>query len=579
MICYVPVGVRTPDGEIESWSALPCGHRFGSYCVKRWLGLAEQPACPICRTPMVHACGHPVLPLPTVPSKTMNGKAEEDGYSDSENRLSKKAALMSQNASPASHTSSPAAGSPDGSTLSRSVSRFRRKRRLSVPGSSSIPVRVPLDTQAPCEYCSVSLVKQQSHGGPPGGVVRLAFRVFTQHSRSNNNNQSNTENAYWERWRKDNSRAFGEWWATQQPPTEPARELPTQELAAVLNSLDKIVWMRLDNDTVQFIVVPDKGSEVWSTFRREFLFDNYLVQSLDAGNRIDLELPLASLQRALKSALNSTDAVLRLSKHDGVPVLSMTIHTMANPRGGLGGFGGGGSSGSGAGGATSGRRPGNYGRENTFGDSIFVDQGTQGTQQRTQADEETLELTVKREREKVVVQDIPVRVLRLDGEHRTLEPTVAEADVNIVLPPLMQLKAVSDRFTKLAHTTSGGSFSGSANMYGTLRLRLVTDTLSVETVWNDLENPPMNEEALPMPLAEHPSTKFLEAGPDKFATVLVDGRDWSRVLSVGRLDGRVIACFNDTKTLVLHVYVSQPDDADDATETSSITYYVTSYST
>ncbi|KAJ2972496.1 hypothetical protein NUW58_g9173 [Xylaria curta] len=47
------------------------------------------------------------------------------------------------------------------------------------------------------------------------------------------------------------------------------------------------------------------------------------------------------------------------------------------------------------------------------------------------------------------------------------------------------------------------------------------------------------------------------------------------VLSVGRLDGRVIACFADDHALILYVYVPHHDDpqADD----SVVTYYVSSY--
>ncbi|KAL1896551.1 Checkpoint protein hus1 [Sporothrix stenoceras] len=376
------------------------------------------------------------------------------------------------------------------------------------------------------------------------------------------------------------------------------------KLIAALGALEKIVWVRLEDDIVRFIVIPDHGSQVWSTFSRDFFFDpdTYVLQSRNASNAIDLEITLASLQRALRSALNSTDAVLRLSKRDNAPILSMMIHTMTNPRG-LGAFG--------FGPIGQGGMPGYSGggqrfRESTFGSTID-DVGTAGGGAGGRDRDETLELLAKREREKVVLQDMPVRVMAPKALENVVEPGVPEADVNIVLPPLLQLKAVSDRFTKLAHTTSGGNSSGlglapatlgggnnsnantgggsgpkleiSANMYGMLRLRLVTDTLSVETVWNDLENPVMNEDALPVPLEEHPTTRYREAGPEKFATVRVDGRDWSRVLSVGRLDGRVIACVVDGTALILHVYVSQPDDPDDPDDASSITYYVSSYST
>ena len=37
-----------------------------------------------------------------------------------------------------------------------------------------------------------------------------------------------------------------------------------EELVAALNTLEKIAWMRLDNETVRFTVIPDTGSQVWA---------------------------------------------------------------------------------------------------------------------------------------------------------------------------------------------------------------------------------------------------------------------------------------------------------------------------
>ena len=112
-------------------------------------------------------------------------------------------------------------------------------------------------------------------------------------------------------------------------------------------------------------------------------------------------------------------------------------------------------------------------------------------------------------------------------------------------------------------------------MHGSLRLRLATDTLDITSVWNGLENPELDPSQLAMPLDEHPSTVFREAGPEKWATVRVDGKDWSRVLSVGRLEGRVIACFADDHALILYVYVPHVDDAgaEDVVTVSSPTPY------
>ncbi|KAL2139622.1 hypothetical protein VTI28DRAFT_4931 [Corynascus sepedonium] len=66
LICQEIVGTRNAEGIKEGFSMLPCGHRFGSYCIKRYLSLTadEEPLCPICRHVAYHdACGHPVLPF------------------------------------------------------------------------------------------------------------------------------------------------------------------------------------------------------------------------------------------------------------------------------------------------------------------------------------------------------------------------------------------------------------------------------------------------------------------------------------------------------------------------------------
>lgn len=275
----------------------------------------------------------------------------------------------------------------------------------------------------------------------------------------------------------------------------------------------------------------------------DFIFDNYHIQSAEDSNTINLELPLQPLQRALKSALNSMSASLRLTKKDGLPVLSMTITTTTSST------------------STTGPRPGTnddpFGDEND--DALF----------RT----EHLETSLRREHEKIITQDIPVRVLHPDTVETIMQPKVREPDVHIQLPPLLQLKAISDRFTKLALASSsnpsgGGSSAGkapklelSANMHGSLRLRIRTETTDISSVWSGLENPQLDPAQLDMPVEQHPSTRFREDGPDKWATVRVDGKDWSRVLSVGRLEGRVIACFADDHALILYVYVSHYDDS------------------
>lgn len=284
----------------------------------------------------------------------------------------------------------------------------------------------------------------------------------------------------------------------------------------------------------------------------DFIFDNYHIQSAEASNTINLELPLQPLQRALKSALNSISASLRLTKKDGLPVLSLTITTTTTATN---------SNSANAAAAAAGPQAARAAALDSDDPFAMGDE-----------DElfhaEHLETSLRREHEKIITQDIPVRVLHPETVETIMQPKVREPDVHIQLPPLLQLKAISDRFTKLAQTTTTASAGAkaprlelAANMHGSLRLRIATDTTDIASVWSGLENPELDPAQLDRPLAEHPSTRFREDGPDRWATVRVDGKDWSRVLSVGRLEGRVIACFADDHALILYVYVPQYDDA------------------
>lgn len=296
----------------------------------------------------------------------------------------------------------------------------------------------------------------------------------------------------------------------------------------------------------------------------DHIFHSYQLQSAAPSNAINLELPLNSLQRALKSAIHGTKASLRLTKKDGIPLLSMTITTSTNKDqvSGPSRFGG--------------------NRNNPLNaDAVFGGDDDDGI-----FNIEALETPLNREHEKIITQDIPVRVLHPEHVEMIMQPKVREPDVHIQLPPLMSLKAISDRFTKLAvaaragNAASGTNASSSsyspklelaANMHGSLRLSLDTDTLDIASQWDNLENPELDPAQLNCPLEEHPSTKFRDAGPEKWATVRVDGKDWSKVLSVGRLEGRVIACFADEHALILYVYVPQYDDvgAEDSVVTVS----------
>jgi HUS1 checkpoint protein len=158
-------------------------------------------------------------------------------------------------------------------------------------------------------------------------------------------------------------------------------------------------------------------------------------------------------------------------------------------------------------------------------------------------------------RETIITQEIPVRVLAPETVAGLHEPQCREPDVHIMLPPLMQLKSISDRFTRLAMVGKSGTgataprtrLEMAANMHGCLKISIKTDAMSISSVWTDLNNPDLNPEQVTN-IEEHPSTRMKQLGSadgrsdEGWATVRIDGRDWGKVMSVGRLGGRVIAC-------------------------------------
>lgn len=129
--------------------------------------------------------------------------------------------------------------------------------------------------------------------------------------------------------------------------------------------------------------------------------------------------------------------------------------------------------------------------------------------------------------------------------------------MHIILPSLIQLKSISERFTKLATDAkaSSGSAVGSvtspklelsANMHGSLRLGIATDALRISSVWTDLVNPPLDPgQFSEEEIAQLPSERMRAIPEDDergWAKVRIDGKDWGRVLSVGRLSPKVVAC-------------------------------------
>ena len=267
-------------------------------------------------------------------------------------------------------------------------------------------------------------------------------------------------------------------------------------------------------------------------FLQDGIFETYNIESAAPNNTINLELAIAPLHRALKSACAAASASLRLTKKDNVPALALTIvrNTISNTTPAA-----------------------------TFGPNDHDPLGSAAGHGPTGSEFGG----GGRETETIVTQHVPVRVLNAASVEGIHEPRCREPDVHILLPSLLQIKSISDRFTRVASgtrvsTNESATLVGSvpklelsANMHGCLRLRIATDALSISSLWTGLTNPdldPTQIEGGEEGIRNHPSTRMREVGAEDggseagWATVRIDGRDWSKVLSVGRLGGRVIAC-------------------------------------
>ncbi|KAL8788987.1 MAG: hypothetical protein Q9213_001396 [Squamulea squamosa] len=333
------------------------------------------------------------------------------------------------------------------------------------------------------------------------------------------------------------------------------------ELTGSLLLLSKVVWIRLDDEQVRFTVIPERGSQVWAVLSIDSIFEDYFVQSNTPGNAINLQVSLTHLNRALRSAISAVSASIRLTKKDGIPILALTITTTT---------------------FASLRRP--PALEDT--NDRRLPSGTPDTASASQLDrgnDDSISFHNQppahspSDRETTITQSVAITVLAPQAVAAIHEPTCREPDVHILLPPLFQLKAISERFTKLALPTSSAAnvenqntrLILSASPYGEFRIGVQTAACKIESKWQGLSNPELDPTQIQggeEGVREHASTRQRNRRRNEaWATVRVEGRDWGRVLGVGRLGGRVVACFCDDHALILYVYLENDESgADDS---------------
>ncbi|KAJ5302340.1 hypothetical protein N7508_007203 [Penicillium antarcticum] len=355
----------------------------------------------------------------------------------------------------------------------------------------------------------------------------------------------------------------------------------TLELTASLSSLGKVCWMRLEYEVIRFTIIPDQGTQVWATIPVGTIFDDSTYELESNSDAINLEINVSILNRALRSAWGASTSQLRLTKKDKAPILALTVLSSEWTEGNM---------------------------------ALATTDEAEDPDNPPEGPNETIGERGPRERQTYITQEIPIKILHevaVEGLH---EPHCPDPEVHIILPNLFHLKSISDRFTKLASSDSKSrqpgvmaadapgmrttSFGGendrtsaptlstnnapklelSANMHGSLRLSIATDEIRIASVWSDLVNPPlaagqMTQEEISQLPSERNRMQDAEGDEEGWAKVRIDGRDWSRVLSIGRLSPKVVACFINEMALVLYVYLPGSWNG----EESCLTYYINSF--
>ncbi|KAJ5205393.1 Hexokinase N-terminal [Penicillium cf. griseofulvum] len=319
-----------------------------------------------------------------------------------------------------------------------------------------------------------------------------------------------------------------------------------------------------------------------SSLGKGTIFDETTYELESNSDAINIEVNISVLNRALRSAWGSTHTQLRLTKKDKTPLLALTVLSS----------------------------------EWTDGNMALAtnNDADRSGEPNPAASADTTGDRGPRERQTWITQEVPIKILHESAVEGLHEPHCPDPEVHIILPNLAQLKSISDRFTKLASTDSKSrqpgvmapdapgmhsvSFSTagaatalstnsspklelSANMHGSLRLAIATDELRIASVWSDLVNPPLDpaqmsqEQMSQLPSELNRKREASEGSESGWAKVRIDGKDWSRVLSIGRLSPKVVACFVNEMALVLYVYLPGSRDG----EESCLTYYINSFTT
>ncbi|KAG9008869.1 hypothetical protein FRB94_012838 [Tulasnella sp. JGI-2019a] len=148
-----------------------------------------------------------------------------------------------------------------------------------------------------------------------------------------------------------------------------------------------------------------------------------------------------------------------------------------------------------------------------------------------------------------ITHDVRVKILKLSEVLALKEPLCPEPDIHIILPPLAKVRTVVERMAKLSPIIG---FSAQAD--GNLKVEIATDSVAVETIWQNCPLPQIAGEG-------GEKDNSMEEDEKPFHAVLLSMRSLLRFLSSYVVSTTTIACICSGHCLIMYVYIGEMDDS------------------
>lgn len=142
-----------------------------------------------------------------------------------------------------------------------------------------------------------------------------------------------------------------------------------------------------------------------------------------------------------------------------------------------------------------------------------------------------------------VTHDVRIDVMKPADVELLEEPRVPEPDVHVVLPPLSKLKTIVERLKPMANV-----LAFRANNNGKLQLSIYTESVKVDTDWNNCVNPKVQRQND-------------ERDPDELHEVCISLKGFLKVMNSYIVSTTTIACLCHQYCIILYVYIGDVADA------------------